>query len=43
MGSFPENQIEETSCLKDPKGLFTWRWGTPDRLGNMRPVTPPIM
>ena len=25
------------------RGLFTWRWGTPDRWGNMRRVTPPIM
>ena len=24
------------------KGLFTWRWGTPDRWGNMCRVTPPI-
>ena len=23
------------------KGLFTWRWGTPDRWGNMWRVTPP--
>ena len=25
------------------KGLFTWKWETPDRWGNMRRVTPPIM
>ena len=24
------------------KALFTWRCGTPDRLGNMWKVTPPI-
>ena len=24
------------------EGLFTWRWGTPDRSGNMWWVTPPI-
>ena len=23
------------------KGLFTWRWGTPDSLGNMWRITPP--
>ena len=25
------------------KGLFTWRWGTPDRLRKMGRVTLPMM
>ena len=30
-------------CQHPAKGMFTWRWGTPNRWGNMWRVTPPIM
>ena len=30
-------------CFTELKGLFTQRWGTPGRWGNMWRVTPPIM
>ena len=33
----------ESERRTGPKGLFTWRWGTPDRWSDMRRVTPPIM
>ena len=29
-------------AVLNPKGLFTWRWRTKDRWGNMRRVTPPM-
>ena len=32
-----------TQVILLTEDLFTWRWGTPDRCGNMWWVTPPIM
>ena len=42
MGSLSRCSPRTFNLWQVTKSMFTWRWGTPDRCGNMRRVTQPI-